>query len=62
MCNACDMHNEDLLTAKEKAIELGISRSTLSRKVKSGDIVPAFKDESNPHNGMYLFRREERAS
>lgn len=57
-CNACDMHNGELLTAKEKAAELGISRSTLSRKVKAGDIVPAFKDESNEHNGVQLFAPE----
>lgn len=53
------MHNADnLLTAKDKAAELGISRSTLSRKVKSGLIVPAFKDESNPRNGVQLFEPE----
>lgn len=54
------MHNADnLLTAKDKAAELGISRSTLSRKVKSGQIVPAFKDESNPRNGVQLFEPEQ---
>lgn len=52
------MTNGALLTAKEKATELGISRSTLSRRVKSGKITPAFKDESNEHNGVMLFDPE----
>jgi predicted site-specific integrase-resolvase len=53
------MHNgSDLITAKEKADELGISRATLSRRVRDGLIVPAFKDESNPRNGVQLFERE----
>lgn len=59
-CNSCDMHN-GLLTAKEKAEELGISRSTLSRKVKAGEIIPAFRDESNEHNGVMLFTPERAA-
>jgi hypothetical protein len=58
VCNGCDMHNGELLTAKEKAAELGISRSTLSRKVASGAIIPAYKDESNEHNGVQLFDPE----
>lgn len=53
------MHNGELLTAKEKAAELGISRSTLSRRVKAGTIIPAFKDESNDHNGVMLFEPEQ---
>ena len=52
------MHKQsELLTAKEKAAELGIHRSTLSRRVKAGLIVPAYKDDDNPHNGVQLFAR-----
>lgn len=59
MCNGCDMHNSDLLTAKQKADELGISRSTLTRYVRAGKVTPAWRDETT-HNGVMLFERETR--
>jgi hypothetical protein len=55
VCNTLLMQ---LLTAKQKAAELGISRATLSRRVQEGEVVPAFKDDSNPHNGVQLFEPE----
>ena len=51
LCNALVMHNAG--TAKDKAAELGISRSTLTRRVKSGNITPAFRAEGE--NGITLF-------
>ena len=53
LCNALVMHNAGLITAKDKAAELGISRSTLTRRVKSGNITPAFRAEGE--NGITLF-------
>lgn len=53
LCNARVMPNEDLITAKDKAAELGISRSTLTRRVQSGDVVPAFRADGD--NGVMLF-------
>lgn len=53
LCNALCMHNAGLITAKDKAAELGISRSTLTRRVKSGNIIPAFRAEGE--NGITLF-------
>lgn len=53
------MHNDDtLLTAKQKADELGKSRATITRWVKAGKLVPAFKDEENTHNPVMLFHPE----
>lgn len=53
------MHNgEDLLTAKQKADELGKSRATITRWVQSGKLVPAFRDETNSHNPVMLFYPE----
>jgi hypothetical protein len=60
VCNGCVMPNEAaLITAKEKAVELGVSRSTLSRLVRSGEIVPAFRDQTNPRTGVMLFTPAE---
>jgi hypothetical protein len=57
------MHNgEDLLTAKQKADELGKSRATITRWVQSGKLVPAYKDEHNPHNPVMLFHPEKVSS
>ena len=47
------MPNPELISAKDKAAELGISRATLSRRVKAGDITPAFKGDGD--NGIQLF-------
>lgn len=49
-----------LLTAREKAAELGVSRSTLTRMVQSGEVVPAFRAAGS--NGVMLFHREEGAA
>jgi hypothetical protein len=54
VCNALTMQN--LLTAKQKAEELGISRSTLTRMVQAGKITPAFKADGP--NGVTLFAPE----
>jgi hypothetical protein len=54
-CNSChtrDMANE-LITAKDKAEQLGISRTQLSRLVKAGKLIPAFKADGK--NGVMLF-------
>jgi predicted site-specific integrase-resolvase len=51
---------QDMLTAKQKAAELGISRSTLTRMVQSGKITPAFKADGA--NGVTLFAPEEVAA
>lgn len=48
----------NLITAKEKAAELGIDRSTLSRWVKNGDITPALILT----NGAMLFEPKEDAA
>lgn len=51
---------QNLLTAKQKAEELGISRSTLTRMVQAGKITPAFKADGP--NGVTLFAPEEVAA
>ena len=51
---------QDLLTAKQKAEELGISRSTLTRMVQAGKITPAFKADGA--NGVTLFHVEDVAA
>lgn len=53
LCNAYAMTNAKLLSAKSKAEEMGISRATLSRRVKSGAIKPAYRGEGV--NGVHLF-------
>jgi hypothetical protein len=54
---------QSLLTTKQKAAELGVSRSTVFNMVRRGDLIPVYRDESNPL-GMMLFAPEplERAS
>lgn len=47
------MPNAKLISAKDKAAELGISRATLSRRVKRGEIVPAYQGDGD--NGIQLF-------
>ena len=54
------MTNGQLITAKEKAAELGISRSTLTRRVRAGEITPAYRADGD--NGIMLFLPEERAA
>jgi len=51
-CHTHGMANE-LITAKEKAEQLGISRTQLSRLVKAGEITPSFKAPGA--NGVMLF-------
>ncbi len=55
-------NDEGLLTAKQKADELGKSRATITRWVKSGKLIPAYRDEGNSHNGVMLFYPEPVAS
>jgi len=50
------MQTSELLTAKEKAEELGISRATLTRRVQAGKIVPAYRGAGD--NGVTLFTPE----
>ena len=47
------MPNAKLISAKDKAAELGISRATLSRRVRDGEIKPAYQGDGN--NGVQLF-------
>lgn len=54
------MHNEQLITAREKAAELGISRSTLTRRVRAGEITPAYRADGD--NGVMLFYPAGRAA
>lgn len=56
MCNDRVMHETKLISAKEKAAELGISRSTLSRWVEANKITPAYIGEGD--NGIQLFTPE----
>lgn len=51
------MHNEELITAKDKAAELGISRATLTRHVQQGKLTPAFR--ASGENGVMLFHPSE---
>lgn len=51
---------DNLLTAKEKAEELGISRSTLTRMVQAGELVPSYRAEGR--NGVMLFAPNEVAA
>lgn len=44
----------NLLTAKEKAAELGVSRATLTRWVQAGKITPAYKADGP--TGVMLFK------
>lgn len=55
----CNMHNEpspELLTSEQTAAELDIDRSTLSRWVASGRLVPAVKAPGL--RGARFFTRE----
>lgn len=56
-CNDSFMSN--LLTAKEKAAELGVSRATLTRWVQAGKITPAYKAEGP--TGVMLFKAGDHA-
>ena len=47
------MTTAKLISAKDKAAELGISRATLSRRVSAGEIKPAY--EGDAKNGVQLF-------
>ena len=54
MCNACAMPQPTtLLSAAEAADSLGVDRSTISRWVSSGRLVPAHKLPGR--RGAYLF-------
>ncbi len=43
----------ELLSAEQKAAELGVSRSTITRMVQAGELTPAYKGEKK--NGILLF-------
>lgn len=53
-CNDSYMTTNGLITAKEKAAELGVSRATLTRWVQAGKITPAYKAEGP--TGVMLFK------
>lgn len=48
------MTTNGLITAKEKAAELGVSRATLTRWVQAGKITPAYKADGP--TGVMLFK------
>lgn len=54
------MPKDELITAKDKAAELGISRPTLTRRVQQGKIKPAFRAEGE--NGVMLFKPAPKSS
>lgn len=48
---------DDMMTAKQKAEQLGVSRATLTRWVQAGKLTPAYKADGT--RGVMLFTFEE---